>query len=175
MTVIRSTNTWLRSTGSPYLEPCGRVWTLGPRGIRAQALTPTKSHERIGPLTGIANSAKLYGFDDPLVGFSDDLIKDKHLVDSAFHTIFIIPVGTATCFAAICLKLPKVHRFKILPTSLLRLLINDRVFKIGSRIKGDLIRLQKQFAVLRDKSTFNVIDLKEYSIQRGAIGRKDAG
>ncbi|KAJ7939158.1 hypothetical protein B0H13DRAFT_1850892 [Mycena leptocephala] len=74
-------------------------------------------------------------------------------------TVFIIPV----------------HRFKNLSTSLLRLLISDRVFKIGSKIKGDCTRLQKQFPQLKDQTSFNVIDLKEYSIQRGVVGRKDAG
>ncbi|KAJ7077201.1 hypothetical protein C8R43DRAFT_1179242 [Mycena crocata] len=68
-----------------------------------------------------------------------------------------------------------VHRFKTLPTSLLRVLISDRVFKIGSCVKADLTRLQKQFSQLRDQTSFNVIDLKEYAIQRGVIGRKDAG
>ncbi|KAJ7836589.1 hypothetical protein B0H14DRAFT_2589654 [Mycena olivaceomarginata] len=216
------------------------------RGIRAQALTLTKSHEeRIGPLTGIAQSAKLYGFDDPLVVFSDDPIKsnsfkDKNLVYSAFPGLaknlapppsasglesLDIPANFRIQFLSdsvlvdkilssfteqldndenihLCISLDAewnisrtvgvsilqlaphsedtifiipVHRFKNLPTSLLRLLVSDRVFKIGSRIKGDLTRLQKQFAVLRDQSSFNVIDLKEYSIQRGVIGRKDAG
>ncbi|KAJ7468909.1 hypothetical protein B0H11DRAFT_2284053 [Mycena galericulata] len=74
-------------------------------------------------------------------------------------TVFIIPV----------------HRFKSLPAALLRLLISDRVFKIGSRIKGDLTRLQNQFSQLKNVVSFNVIDLKEYSIQRGVIGRKDSG
>jgi hypothetical protein len=44
--------------------------------IQAQTLTLTKAHEeRIGPLTGVANSIKLYGHDDPGVAFSDDPIK----------------------------------------------------------------------------------------------------
>jgi hypothetical protein len=46
------------------------------RYIRAQALILTKAHEeRAGPLMGVANSVKLYGFDDPVVAFSDDPIK----------------------------------------------------------------------------------------------------
>jgi hypothetical protein len=49
------------------------------------------------------------------------------------------------------------------------------VFKIGSHIKADFTRLQKQFSQLEDQPSFNVIDLKEYSIQRGVLGRKDAG
>jgi hypothetical protein len=49
------------------------------------------------------------------------------------------------------------------------------VFKIGSCIKGDLTRLQKQFPALKNQRSFNVIDLKEYAIQRGVIGQKDAG
>jgi hypothetical protein len=44
--------------------------------IRSQQLTITKSHEeRIGPLMGIAASAKKYGHADPLVAFSDDPVK----------------------------------------------------------------------------------------------------
>ena len=44
--------------------------------IRAQALTLTKAHEeRAGPLSGIAKSAKKYGYDDPAVVFSDDPVK----------------------------------------------------------------------------------------------------
>jgi hypothetical protein len=46
------------------------------RYIRSQALTLTKSHEeRIGPLSDIAASVKLYGYDDPCVAFSDDPAK----------------------------------------------------------------------------------------------------
>jgi hypothetical protein len=46
------------------------------RYIRAQALTLTKAHEeRAGPLTGIANAIKRYGFSDPPVVFSDDPVK----------------------------------------------------------------------------------------------------
>jgi hypothetical protein len=44
--------------------------------IRAQALTLTKAHEeRMGPLMGVANSVKMYGHDNPTVGFSDDPVK----------------------------------------------------------------------------------------------------
>ena len=44
--------------------------------IHAQALTLTKAHkEQAGPLLGIANSAKMYGYDDPAVVFSDDPVK----------------------------------------------------------------------------------------------------
>lgn len=46
------------------------------RYIRGQALTLTKSHEeRIGPLSDIAASVKLYGHDDPRIAFSDDPVK----------------------------------------------------------------------------------------------------
>jgi hypothetical protein len=69
----------------------------------------------------------------------------------------------------------KVHCFKTLPISLLRILISDRVFKIGSHIKADFTRLQKQFSQLEDQPSFNVIDLKEYLIQRGVLRQKDAG
>jgi hypothetical protein len=44
--------------------------------IRAQTLTLTKAHEeRVGPLMGVANSIKLYGYDNPAVAYSDDPIK----------------------------------------------------------------------------------------------------
>jgi hypothetical protein len=46
------------------------------RYIRAQSLTLTKSHEeRIGPLSDIATSIKLYGHKDPPIAFSDDPVK----------------------------------------------------------------------------------------------------
>jgi len=62
-----------------------------------------------------------------------------------------------------------------LPSSLLRLLINDRVFKIGSAIKGDLTRLKKQFSQLVEQTSFNIIHLGEYAIQRGILQRKESG
>jgi hypothetical protein len=68
-----------------------------------------------------------------------------------------------------------VHKFDRLPPSLLRLLIHDRIFKIGSRVKGDLTRIKRQFSQLEGQSTFNVIDLKDYCISRGIIGHKDSG
>jgi hypothetical protein len=44
--------------------------------IRAQALTLTKAHdERLGPLEGIANSLRQFGFDPPPVVYSDDPVK----------------------------------------------------------------------------------------------------
>jgi hypothetical protein len=53
------------------------LWTcMNSHFIRAQALTLTKAHEeRAGPLSGIAKSAKKYGYDDPAVVFSDDPVK----------------------------------------------------------------------------------------------------
>ena len=53
------------------------LWTcMNSHFIRAQALTLTKAHEeRTGPLLGIAKSAKMYGYDDPAVVFSDDPVK----------------------------------------------------------------------------------------------------
>ncbi|KAJ7828670.1 ribonuclease H-like domain-containing protein [Mycena olivaceomarginata] len=68
-----------------------------------------------------------------------------------------------------------VHKFKPLPLSFLRLLISNRVFKIGVGVKGDLTRLKKQFTQLANQGSFNIIDLKEYAIQRGIIGRQDSG
>ncbi|KAJ7434441.1 hypothetical protein B0H11DRAFT_2208391, partial [Mycena galericulata] len=220
----------------------GALWTcMNSRGIRAQALTLTKSHEeRIGPLKGIANLAKLYGFDDPEVVFTVDPLKDKRLIYGAFPSLakklappvaprgldsFEMPETVKVQFILdaelvdnifsqftalldddrnthLCMSIDAewnesrksgisilqiaphsedtvfiipVHRFGKLPASLLRLLVSDRVFKIGSRIKGDLTRLRSQFSQLQNLSSFNVIDLKEYSIQRGVIGRKDTG
>ena len=44
--------------------------------ICIQALTLTKAHEEwVGPLSGIAQSIKLYGHADPTVAFSDDPVK----------------------------------------------------------------------------------------------------
>ncbi|KAJ7148561.1 hypothetical protein C8R43DRAFT_521445 [Mycena crocata] len=220
----------------------GALWTcMNSRGIRGQALTLTKSHEeRIGPLRAIAKSVKLYGFEDPLVVFTDDPLKDKRLIYDAFpslarnlappvsaHGLAPLEIPTtvqvqvlsseklinqilSTFFAPLdgdptthlCVSIDAewnasrtmgvsilqiaphscdsiyiipVHRFKQLPTSLLRIFISDQVFKIGSCIKADLTRLKKQFSQLKDQTSFNVIDLKEYAIQRGVIGRKEAG
>lgn len=69
----------------------------------------------------------------------------------------------------------QVHRYHSLPVSLLRLLVSYQVFKIGSNIKGDVTRLQKQFPQLVNQMSFNVIELKEYCIQRGIISRKESG
>ncbi|KAJ7511076.1 hypothetical protein B0H11DRAFT_2386613 [Mycena galericulata] len=51
-----------------------------------------------------------------------------------------------------------VHKFDCLPSSLLRFLFRT-----------------KQFTQLNDQTSFNVIDLKEYSLERGVIGRKESG
>jgi hypothetical protein len=59
--------------------------------------------------------------------------------------------------------------------SLFRLLISDRVFKIGNSIKADLTRVKKQFSQLRRQQSFNVIDLKEHCTQRGIIQRNASG
>jgi hypothetical protein len=39
-------------------------------------------------------------------------------------------------------------------------------------VKGDLTRLKRQFTQLKDQTSFNFIDLKEYCIQRGIVPRK---
>jgi hypothetical protein len=53
--------------------------------IRAQALTFTKSHEeRAGPLMGIAQSLKKYGYDEPAVAYSDDPVKVSRKILSFF-------------------------------------------------------------------------------------------
>lgn len=56
---------------------------------------------------------------------------------------------------------------------MLRLLIHDRIFKVGSNVKGDLTRLKKQYTQLATQKAFSVIELKDYVAKRGLIGRKD--
>ncbi|KAJ7466068.1 hypothetical protein FB451DRAFT_1369813 [Mycena latifolia] len=77
----------------------GALWTcMTSRYIRAQALTLTKSHEeRIGPLMGIAKSAKRYGFGEPLVAYSDDPVKDKSMLCAAFPSLAenLTPIAVA--------------------------------------------------------------------------------
>jgi len=93
-------------------------------------------------------------------------------------TIFIIPVRLVIFNTSkVCLIFNlKVHAFGgKLPPSLLRLLVSPQVFKIGSNIKGDLTRMRKQFHQLSEQFTFNVIDLRQYCIDRGFITRKDTG
>ncbi|KAJ3898314.1 ribonuclease H-like domain-containing protein [Lentinula edodes] len=69
-----------------------------------------------------------------------------------------------------------VHRLSSLPPSLLRLLTSERVWKIGSRIKGDLTRLRKQFPTqLHDSIRFSTIDLKEYALAGRFIQPKQSG
>ena len=57
----------------------------------------------------------------------------------------------------------------------MRLLISNRVFKIGSSIKSDLTRVKKQFPQLANQVSFNTIDLKDYCLRRGIISRKESG
>ncbi|KAK7002121.1 hypothetical protein R3P38DRAFT_3215931 [Favolaschia claudopus] len=75
------------------------LWTcMTSRFIRAQALTLTKSQEeRIGPLMGIATSAKRYGLGEPLIAYSDDPVKDKGMLCAAFPSLGqnLTPMATA--------------------------------------------------------------------------------
>jgi hypothetical protein len=59
--------------------------------------------------------------------------------------------------------------------SLFRLLISDRVFKIGNAIKADLTQVKKQFPQLHRQQSFNIIDLKEYGVHRGVVWRNASG
>ncbi|KAJ3813690.1 ribonuclease H-like domain-containing protein [Lentinula lateritia] len=69
-----------------------------------------------------------------------------------------------------------VHQLSSLPPSLLRLLTSERVWKIGSRIKGDLTRLRKQFpSQLHDSVRFSTIDLKEYALAGRFIQPNQSG
>jgi hypothetical protein len=56
----------------------------------------------------------------------------------------------------------------------LRFLISKQVFLIGSSIQADLTRLKKQFNQLQEQ-TFNIIDLKQFAMQRGLIERNGSG
>ncbi|KAJ7866109.1 hypothetical protein B0H13DRAFT_2352691 [Mycena leptocephala] len=181
----------------------GAMWTcMSSFYIRAQALTLTKGHEeRLGPLMGIAASAKRYGYSDPAVVYSDDPMKDKAMLLAAFPSLAekLTPMAAAHVNliesalssliapldidprAHLCVSLDaewnisrQVHRFQRLPTALLRLLISQQVFLIGSAIKGDLTRLKKQFPQLVDCS-MNVIDLKQFAIRRGIIKKNSSG
>jgi hypothetical protein len=89
--------------------------------------------------------------------------------------IFVIPVSTTTQYYTLTKVPSQVHKFHQLPPALLRLLISDRVFKIGSSVKSDLTRIKKQFPQLANQVSFNTINLKEYCIQRGIISRKESG
>ncbi|KAJ7216942.1 hypothetical protein C8J57DRAFT_1255140 [Mycena rebaudengoi] len=179
----------------------GALWTcMASFFIRSQALTLTKSHEeRLGPLMGIAASAKRYGHGDPAV--------DKALLYAAFPLLAerLTPMAAAhglksldllpmaeitvlesaelaeTIFASLMAPLDDnpnthlcVHFFRKLPAALVHLLISKQVFLVGCSVKGDLTRLKKQFAQLNGQS-FNVIDLKQFAIQRGAIEKKESG
>ncbi|KAJ7719728.1 hypothetical protein B0H16DRAFT_1794348 [Mycena metata] len=77
----------------------GALWTcMTSRYIRAQVLTLTKGHdERLGPLMGIASSARLYGFDDPAIVYSDDPVKDKAMLYAAFPSLTekLTPIAAA--------------------------------------------------------------------------------
>ncbi|KAJ4477446.1 ribonuclease H-like domain-containing protein [Lentinula aciculospora] len=69
-----------------------------------------------------------------------------------------------------------VHQLSSLPPSLIRLLTSKRVWKIGSRIKGDLTRLRKQFPnQLDDSVQFSTIELKDYALAKGFIKPKQMG
>ncbi|KAG6808390.1 hypothetical protein H0H92_004296 [Tricholoma furcatifolium] len=69
----------------------------------------------------------------------------------------------------------QVHRYHTLLPALLHLLVSNWVFKIGSNIKEDLTRLRKQFSQLDLQSSFNIIELKDYCIQRGILKRNESG
>jgi hypothetical protein len=53
--------------------------------------------------------------------------------------------------------------------------MSDRVFKIGSAVKGDLTRIKKQFNQLSNQTSFTVIDLKEYVLRRGILQKNMSG
>ncbi|KAJ7747498.1 hypothetical protein B0H16DRAFT_1850684 [Mycena metata] len=137
------------------------LWTcMSSRYIRAQVLTITKSQqERIGPLMGIATSVKRYGHRGPVIAYTDDPVKDKNMLYTAFPSLAqnLTPMAAAHGLGSL-----------IIPTAL------KVVFFVGSSIPGDFTRLKKQFNQLENQR-FRVIDLKQFAIQRGAIQKKDSG
>ncbi|KAJ7925682.1 hypothetical protein B0H13DRAFT_2266228 [Mycena leptocephala] len=188
------------------------------RYIRAQALTLTKSHEeRIGSSMGISESAKRYGLGDPLVAYTDDPIKDKVMLYSAFPSLAknLAPMAAAHGLKSLTLPNSYLSHFKPLIASLdadMEQQICSRgvcnsdyapfacerdiyhpcpsIPKITSfistpldfqtsipdstSIQGDLARLKKRFNQLNDQS-FQVIDLKQFALQRGLIQKKESG
>ncbi|KAJ7748446.1 hypothetical protein B0H14DRAFT_3604128 [Mycena olivaceomarginata] len=179
----------------------------------AQALTLTKGHEeRIGPLMGIATSAKRYGLGEPLIAHSDDPVKDKGLLCAVFpnlgqdltpmaaahglnlpteltvmmdspqlvqnaFTSLIGPLDidkSAHIYCSTCTSEHNLHySYSPIPkiTSITFALSDFKTgLLIGSAIQADLTRLKKQFNQLEDQ-TFNIVDLKQYAIQRGLIPR----
>ncbi|KAJ2911982.1 hypothetical protein MD484_g8432, partial [Candolleomyces efflorescens] len=68
-----------------------------------------------------------------------------------------------------------VYRMNHLPSSLLRVFVSPKIYKVGSAIKADFSRLKKQFPQLAGQGASNLVDLKEFCIQQGVIDRKKAG
>ncbi len=90
--------------------------------------------------------------------------------------IYIIPVRLLSyMYVYLISVIHQLHKFNNLPLSLLRLLISDRVFKIGNSIKADLTRIKNQFPQLQKQSLFNAIDLKEHCVWRNIIQRNALG
>jgi hypothetical protein len=83
----------------------GALWTcMDSRYIRAQALTLTKSHEeRLGPLKNVAKSLKIYGYADPPVAFSDDLVK-VIFIDILTERRVLTPICPGQGLAAYCIS-----------------------------------------------------------------------
>ncbi|KAJ6631371.1 hypothetical protein B0H10DRAFT_1938265 [Mycena sp. CBHHK59/15] len=168
----------------------GAMWTcMSGFSIHAQALTLTKGHdERLGPLMGIAVSAKLCSYSDLAVVYSDDPVKDKSMLLAAFPTLSENLTPMAAAHGLKSLSLPLSLNVNLLGTvnlvdSALSSLISPLdidpeahlcVFLIGSAIKGDLTRLKKQFPQLLD-CTSNIIDLKQFAIRRGVIKKNTSG
>ena len=76
------------------------------RYIRAQALTLTKAHEeRNGPLKGVSDSIRRYGYSPPQIAFSDDPLKDKGLLQEHFPTLAekLTPMGVAHGYSSLVL------------------------------------------------------------------------
>jgi hypothetical protein len=84
------------------------LWTcMDSRYIRAQTLTLTKAHdERNGPLKGISDSIKRYGYSFPKIAFSDDPLKDKGMLHDNFPSLAekLTPMAAAYGLAPLALS-----------------------------------------------------------------------
>ncbi|KAF9528873.1 hypothetical protein CPB83DRAFT_894102 [Crepidotus variabilis] len=84
------------------------------------------------------------------------------VIQLAFHSIprkiFVIPV----------------HKFEMLPVSLMEMLTSSRVIKIGNQVNNDLSTLQRQFKELQQTKTFATVDLQAFCLQHGVIRPGDS-
>ncbi|KAJ6534546.1 hypothetical protein B0H10DRAFT_1972477 [Mycena sp. CBHHK59/15] len=185
----------------------GAMWTcMTSRYIRAQALTLTKSHEeRIGPLMGIAMSAKQYGLGEPVIAYSDDPIKDKAMLCAASLTKNLTPMAVAHGLKSLTLPMSVKTMYldsmslvqdtfkpliAILDADTQTHMCVHRFQKLPASLLSLLISkqvfwigssIQADLTCLKKQfnqladQTFSRIDLKQFAIQRGLIRKQDSG